>query len=273
MEREDRKAELIATLGEMAERLRTSDGWMHWLSIARRLHNYSLNNQLLILAQRPTASAVMGYKAWQALGRQVNKGERAIWILAPVVTRIADEEKLDEPGQRKVVAFRPTTVFDVEQTSGPDLPSHELPPVRVPDDGLRDGLVQVARDAGYTVELVTGRGDSARGWFNWKTNTISIVDDYPLSSQVRTALHELAHAVDPVVREEGALRAERELVAESAAFLSAGTLGVDTTDASAVYAAHWGGDKDRLLALAGQALAAARAVDEITAPLRQLAAA
>jgi antirestriction protein ArdC len=40
-----------------------------------------VNNLLLIAAQCPHATRVTGYRAWQKLGRQVRKGERAIKIL------------------------------------------------------------------------------------------------------------------------------------------------------------------------------------------------
>jgi hypothetical protein len=35
----------------------------------------NFRNTLLILLQRPDATVVMGYRAWQALGHQVRKGE------------------------------------------------------------------------------------------------------------------------------------------------------------------------------------------------------
>lgn len=259
---DERRTELLALLGEQAEKLTTGEGWQHWLDIARRMHGYSLNNQLLILAQRPDATYVMGYRAWQTIGRQVNSGEHGVGILAPVIKRVADADRKPDEPDRRVVAFKPTFVFDVAQTSGPDLPSTELPAVRVPDESLRDELVRSARSAGYTVEFVPTRGDDVRGWFKCQDNTISLVEDYPTSSQVRTLLHELAHAADPMIR-KSYVRAERELVAESAAYLVATALGVDTADASAVYAAHWGGDRARLLALAGEVLVIARVIEVV----------
>ena len=42
---------------------------------------------LLIAGQRPDATAVAGYQAWKALGRQVESGQKGIQILAPVVRR------------------------------------------------------------------------------------------------------------------------------------------------------------------------------------------
>ena len=49
-----------------------------------KFHNYSFNNTLLITMQKPEATLVAGYKAWQKnFERHVNK-EKAICILAPV---------------------------------------------------------------------------------------------------------------------------------------------------------------------------------------------
>jgi hypothetical protein len=47
-----------------------------------RLRGHSFANVLLIAAQRPEASLVASYEQWQALGRQVNRGERGIQIIA-----------------------------------------------------------------------------------------------------------------------------------------------------------------------------------------------
>lgn len=52
------------------------DDWQRWLTVAARFPKYSFRNQLLILAQRPDARVVMGYRAWQALGHQVRRGEK-----------------------------------------------------------------------------------------------------------------------------------------------------------------------------------------------------
>ena len=50
-----------------------------------KFHNYSFNNTLLIAMQKPEATLVAGYKAWQKnFNRHVNKGEKGIRILAPV---------------------------------------------------------------------------------------------------------------------------------------------------------------------------------------------
>jgi hypothetical protein len=43
---------------------------------AQHCRTYSFADTMLIYAQRPDASLVMGYKKWQEHGRNVKKGER-----------------------------------------------------------------------------------------------------------------------------------------------------------------------------------------------------
>ena len=67
---------------------------------ARPQSSYSPNNVLLILSQRPDATRVAGYKTWQALGRQVKKGEKAISIFAPRPYRVTTEDETGEEQSR-----------------------------------------------------------------------------------------------------------------------------------------------------------------------------
>lgn len=73
---EERRAEaegLHATIAEQVEELRSSEAWTRFLTFAQAFHRYSINNLLLILAQKPEATHVAGYRTWQKLGRQVRK--------------------------------------------------------------------------------------------------------------------------------------------------------------------------------------------------------
>ena len=89
---------------EITDRLETgiqelfdSERYKSWLSTMGRFHNYSLNNTLLIHMQKPDASLVASYLSWQRnFGRQVNKGEKAIRILAPTpYKKRIETERLD----------------------------------------------------------------------------------------------------------------------------------------------------------------------------------
>ena len=54
-----------------------------YLRTMSQFHNYSFNNTLLIAMQKPDATLVAGYQAWQKkFKRQVRRGEKAIQILS-----------------------------------------------------------------------------------------------------------------------------------------------------------------------------------------------
>ena len=81
--RRDQLADIHDRLTTAVADLAGSDAWQHMLHIAAHMPTYSLNNILLVAVQRPDATAVAGYRAWRAAGRQVRKGEKRMAILAP----------------------------------------------------------------------------------------------------------------------------------------------------------------------------------------------
>lgn len=126
--------EITDKLEKGLKELFESEKYKTYLSTMSKFHNYSFNNTLLIAMQKPEATLVAGYKAWQKnFERHVNKGEKAIRILAPVPYKIKEEQdKLDpvtgemmfdengmpqkEEVEVTIQAFRAVSVFDVSQT-------------------------------------------------------------------------------------------------------------------------------------------------------------
>lgn len=84
---------------------------------AKSFERYSPRNQLLVLLQRPEATQVAGYRAWQAEGRQVKRGEKGIMIFGPSRKKTIKEEK-DGKEEERTISFAPpvVTVFDISQT-------------------------------------------------------------------------------------------------------------------------------------------------------------
>lgn len=124
---EERKAQaegLQASIADQVRALRNSAQWQRFLAFAGSFHQYSLNNLLLILAQRPDATAVAGYRAWQAKGRQVRAGEHGIHIFGyrqQTIEADTDDTDLEAKTQTKAPARTITrypivTVFDITQT-------------------------------------------------------------------------------------------------------------------------------------------------------------
>src|SRR3954467_1075369 len=117
----DHVAVALETLQEGVERIQTSEGFQQYLAAMGRFHQYSFNNVLLIVSQRPDAERVASFNTWKTLGRHVNRGEKGMRILVPSVHKEVD----DETGEvhERLTGFRTGTVFDVKQTSGAELPT------------------------------------------------------------------------------------------------------------------------------------------------------
>ena len=254
-----------ARLQEGVEALKTSAGWRTWLEFASKMPTYSLNNQLLIAMQRPTASTVAGYSAWQCLGRQVRKGETGIRILAPNSSRLvkdADQsakpaevlaaQDVREASNPIVTGFRVVSVFDVEQTEGDPLPQLQEPKLlegQAPK-GLWDGLARQVTQAGFDLGRVADA--SLIGWANgvtdYRERMVKVRADVTDAQAVKTLAHELGHVLlhDPKVDPSWAMpcRKVKEVEAESVAYLVTAHAGLDSSDYTFGYVASWGAGKN-----------------------------
>src|ERR687886_522199 len=126
-QRDERMSTLMQQLEAGVEAIQTSEDFQRYLRTAATFHHYSPNNVLLILAQKSEATRVAGYKTWQSLGRQVKKGEKAIYIFAPRPYRVTTEDEQGEEQTREGLTFRSVPVFDVSQTEGDPIPTMEAP--------------------------------------------------------------------------------------------------------------------------------------------------
>jgi len=147
------KDEALDRLTSGIAQLTTSDAWRAWLA-CRPLPRYSFGNPVLILVQQPAATRVAGFGAWRRLGRAVRRGERAIWILAPMTRRVVADDIAEAPerASRVVTAFRPVPVFDQAQTDGDPLPQVCTRPTGDEPSGAYAGLVQITATIGFAVE-------------------------------------------------------------------------------------------------------------------------
>lgn len=96
---EEKKAQAAAlheSIATQVESLRDSERWTAFLTFASAFHAYSLNNELLILGQRPDASRVTGFRKWRGLGRQVRKGEKAVRIFGYSTKKVTEEDENGE---------------------------------------------------------------------------------------------------------------------------------------------------------------------------------
>ena len=212
-----------------------SDRYQQYLKTMSRFPSYSVNNCILIYQQRPDATLVAGYQSWRKnFERTVRKGERGIRILAPIrrKKKEEDEEVSDSVG------FRTISVFDVSQTVGKPLPSYM-------DDRL-EGTVEDYEEFIEQLELISPvpvRFDeikgSAHGYYSKKKQEIVLRTDMTQLQTVKTLVHEIAHAKLHNETEGQKLlsRAQKEIEAESTAYIICNHYGLDTSSYSFGYLA------------------------------------
>ena len=111
--REAKLDELHEKLTGAVEQLVSGDDWRDALAFAARFRSRSFNNTMLIWVQHqvafeagrvpePFPTLVAGYRQWQALGRQVMKGQPGYMIFAPVTGRFATSTPSDSGSWRRL---------------------------------------------------------------------------------------------------------------------------------------------------------------------------
>jgi antirestriction protein ArdC len=236
--REDRLEAAHGVLLEGIAQLTTSEAWARMLSVAARFHSYSAGNCLLILAQRPDATRVAGLLLWNSLGRRVNRGEHGIKIFVPITRKHTDDVTGDD--ERRICGFSVGTVFSEDQTSGDDLdPVAPRLLTGAAPEGLIERVCALIESEGFTVSF--GDCGRANGLTNWTTRTVTIRDDLEPAAQFKTICHEAGHVVahSPEIGTEVTCRGIKEVEAESIAFIVSATLGLDTSEYTFPYVAHW----------------------------------
>lgn len=244
-------------LKEGVKQYLNSEHYKHYLDKMSQLNNYSSRNIQLILAQNPNAKYVTSLNKWnKEFGRYINKGEKALKIIAPNIHLKKDSEgnpMLDKEGKPVTyMTFQVKSVFDVSQTKGKELPK-ALQPVK---ENLSDldyanlyrSLKTIADNNHVQVrfeQLENGR----RGRYNPKNNEIVIHKDMGKAQIIKTFLHETAHSElhhSHYQQTENLTYSNAELQAESVAYVVASYYGMDTAEHSFGYLAKWTDDKKAL---------------------------
>ncbi len=204
--------EITDKLEEGLKELFESEKYKNYLSTMSKFHNYSVNNTLLIALQKPDATLVAGFKAWQTnFNRHVNKGEKGIRILAPAPYKIKEErDKLDpvtgevvfdkdgmpqtEEVEVKIPAFRAVSVFDVSQTDGEPIPELEAKELLATVEGYEDFIKAITYVSPVSISFEEIPGDS-KGYFSPAENRIGVQEGMGESQTLKTMVHETAHAM------------------------------------------------------------------------------
>ena len=260
-------------LKEISERLEqgvkeifTSERYTEYLNTMSKFHNYSFNNTLLITMQKPEATLVAGYQAWQKkFNRHVKRGEKGIQIIAPAPIREKQEiEKIDpvtkepvigEDGQPEteivemvIPRFRVITVFDVSQTEGEPIADLDVPEL-TGSVQFYDTFMQALQNISpVPIRMMNVEGE-AKGYYHQTEKYIAIQEDMSNVQTMKTGVHEVSHALlhdREVMDAEGVLkdRTTKEVEAESIAYIVCNHFGLDTSEYSFTYIASWCESKD-----------------------------
>ena len=243
--------------------INTDEDWISFLRFQSLFYQYSFGNTIMIFLQNPEATYVMGYKAWNKLGRYVRKGSKGLAILAPCIKKVEvfkepedKSEYHDQEGEKEIrmvlSGFRIAYVYDIADTDGSD----EVLPVLVKglsgngdtEKEIYDRLYSVLSKE-FTIQEVSGT--ASKGSYNLKSRIISLRSDLEYLQRIKTLLHETGHAFDFEMNpREDIPRNRRELIAESVAFVVSMRLGLDTSSYSMSYIQSWLKDKEELKIIA-----------------------
>jgi hypothetical protein len=201
-------------------------------------HDYSVGNQLLALVQCQlrgiTPGPIKTFPGWQALGRSVKRGERALVLCMPITRRHCDADASDDnEGDATYTAFvyKPRW-FVLSQTEG-----EEMPPPSIPgyDQERALAALEIQR-----VEFDITDGN-CQGFARGQKIAINPVAQLPH----KTFFHEAAHVVlshtseRDFTDEEATPRNLREVEAEAVALLCCESLGLEGAEYCRGYIRHW----------------------------------
>lgn len=265
--KQDQMKELTERLEEGVKSVFESDKYEEYLRVMSKFYNYSYRNTLLIALQKPDATMVAGYEAWKKkFGRQVNKGEKGIKILAPAPYRTKKEmEVIDQVTQTPVrredgsivteevevtiPAFRVANVFDVSQTSGRPLPS-----LFENIEGDVKGFERFYKAVESVSPAPIGfeKMDDKDGYYHQTEKRIALREGMSERQTAAAAIHEISHAtlhaldmehLKESLKARGKDQKTMEIEAESIAYVVCQHYGIETGENSFGYIAMWSKDK------------------------------
>ena len=264
---EARKAEMeeiTAKLEKGVKDIFKTENYKEYLNFCAKLPRYSVNNQILIMLQRPDATMCQSFTGWKDMNRFVKKGEKGIRILAPSPYKMQKEqEKMDASGKAvldkdgepvketveiTVNAFKPVSTFDVSQTEGEPIPTIGVSELVGRVDGYE--ILLAAIKEVVPVPISFEQIDSgAKGFFHLEENRIVVQEGMSEAQTVKTLLHEASHQAlhsreAMAGSDEKKSKNQKECEAESVAYVVCQHYGIDTSDYSFAYVATWSADKE-----------------------------
>ena len=270
----ERIKEITAGIEKGIMELFESDRYRNYLTTMSRFHKYSLNNVMLIHAQRPNATLVAGFSKWKnSFGRHVKKGEKGIQILAPTPYKIkVDKEKLDpdtklpmlddegkpitEEKEVTIPMFKVVSVFDVSQTDGKPLPQISFS--LTGDVAQYEVFMEALRRTSQVPITIEPMEPGMDGYFHLEKQAIFLREGMSQVQTVCAAIHEMAHSrlhnyeKMTELADDGETilvpgekdRNTEEVEAESISYAVCQYFGIETADNSFGYIASWSQGKE-----------------------------
>ena len=270
----ERIKEITAGIEKGIQELFESDRYRNYLTTMSRFHRYSLNNVMLIHAQKPDATLVAGFNKWKnSFGRHVRKGEKGIQILAPTPYKIKQEEQkldpdtklplLDENGEPiteekevTIPMFKVVSVFDVSQTDGRPLP--QISSTLTGDVAEYEVFLEALHRTSPVPISFQAMEPGMDGYFAPQKQEIFLREGMSQVQTVCAAIHEMAHSQLHNYEKMAELaddgetilvpgekdRNTEEVEAESISYAVCQYFGIETADNSFGYIASWSQGKE-----------------------------
>jgi len=184
-------------------------GWRHLLDLrAQPAHRYSFGNLAWLYGQamqrNMPLSEVRGYRSWEAVGRHVRRGEKALRVLAPITKKVepkpgTEAQATDSEPKVRVVGWRAVPVFDVAQTDGPPLPE-ATDRLDAPDPtDLAGKIREYLTERGWEVRTAprSEMPGQAHGVTRPHLREVVVADDLSPAQAAAVWAHELGHVLLP----------------------------------------------------------------------------
>ena len=264
-EPKEKLKEITNKLEEGVQKVFQSETYREYLDFMAKFHCYSARNCILIKMQMPEASQVASYTDWKRkFHRQVRKGEKGIKILAPSPYKMKKRREKMDPETKKpmkndkgeclweeievtVPYFKIVTVFDVSQTEGQELPKYRINELQG-DVNQFSLLFSAFKNLSPYPIYFKDLPETCYGCTDYQKRKIFLKEGISELQTLKTAIHEISHATQhDTAHFQGRSLPERstcEVQAESIAYVLCQYYGLDTSNYSFSYIAHWSSQRD-----------------------------
>lgn len=251
----------IKSLTEEVSETAASEEIKAFMDFQAKIRKRSFHNSLLIWLQDRQSTHVEGFRTWETkFGRRVQKGAKAITILAPMQAKRDedDDEQIDQQVRKKSYTFfRPVSVFDVRFTQpipGQEDKWREEPTWHADNtpDAKAGKILKYAKQLAEEMGIKQTQGqDLGRGEQGYSAGDhINIASDVKGANEAATFIHEIAHELlhhkkTSVMYIPDVSKEDKELQAESVSYIVLRHYDLPAKH-QATYLALWKANKDSL---------------------------